>query len=215
MELPIVLLLAAVALIVVAVVWLVFFKYPEHSTGLYERRTKANADYRSKIAASAKPIYTAQATYIVKAIHADGRIEYDTLPPVANAATPSVADAAATADPVAAGAARLIEASVEWIHYPLGDNHKDWHEHGAEGHQLLTAEESIAAGIFTRNDDWQAAVNYLVERHGVKRENKPKRNGMYTPDDKPLYKLIQTSAVGKLMTRAEKSALVIGREWSE
>lgn len=215
MEFPIVLLAVAVLLIAAAIVWLVFFKYPEHSTSLYERRTKVDGDYRSKIAASAKPIYTAQATYIVKAIHANGRIEYETLPPVANAIAPIGSEAVTPGDPAAAGAARLIEASVEWVHYPLGDNHKDWHEHGAEGHQLLTAEESIAAGIFTRNDDWQAAVNYLVERHGVKRENKPKKNGMYTPDDKPLYKLMMTSAVGKLATRAEKAAMVIGREWSE
>ncbi len=215
MEFPIVLLIIAVMLIAAAIVWLVFFKYPEHSTSLYERRTKVDGDYRSKIAASAKPIYTSTATYIVKAIHPDGRIEYDTLPPVANPAVATMSADVATADPIAIGAAKLIEASVEWIHYPLGDLHKDWHEHGPTGHQLLTAEESIAAGIFTRNDDWQAAVNRLVERYGVKRNNKPNRNGMYTPDDKPLYKLLQASAVGRIQTRAEKEALLIGREWSE
>lgn len=74
---------------------------------------------------------------------------------------------------------KWISASVNYKRYlaRMGDFHNDKHNHGWDGHQLLTARECIAAGVFKRNGGKgesggrDAAIKWLQEKHLARTEN--------------------------------------------
>lgn len=64
-------------------------------------------------------------------------------------------------------AQKYLDASINYERYlsALNKLHNEKHHHGWNGRQLLTARECYQIKLFSRNDDWQAVVNWLVGKH--------------------------------------------------
>lgn len=213
MDLGLILLIAAVVILIVVIV----LRISEHRTSMYERRLAAESKYTAAIMQSARPIQAGGQTHIVKGINLrTGEVLYKSIPNVASPATdppPASVEPEPVSDDRRPYAVRLLEASIEADRYQFGDAHKDAHRHGPAGDQILTADEADAIGLFQKRDYWQAAVDYLCERHGCTRDNQAKHKGIFAP--KPLKTLQLDLAVNGLKKRAPVPTILGNREWEE
>lgn len=100
-------------------------------------------------------------------------------------------------DEVGALAVRFIEASIAYEKHLMAMNgqHKKEHDHGAQGRQLLTADECLAARLVANRDDYQAAVDWLKGR-GFASYNGQGRNGIFAR--KPLSEVLLDITVNAL-----------------
>ncbi len=205
-----VIVLMVLAIGVVAVLAFVLIKYQEHRTSLYERRITAQAH----LLQASRPVTAGAVTYIMRGLDRNGHVLYDT---VQNAQVMTLLpqpepqpSEILESDPDRERAMKLIQASIDYQGLDLGDDHRVVHDHGAAGTQLLTSREAIAAGVFTRNDDWQSAIRFLCQQ-GCEASNKKDRQGVFAPEGKTLQELRLNLAVGRL-PRREPS--IIGRGWT-
>lgn len=213
MDLGLILLIAAVVILIVVIV----LRISEHRTSMYERRLAAESKYTATIMQSARPIQAGGQTHIVKGINLrTGEVLYESIP---NVASPSADPPPASAEPEPVAddrrpyASRLVDASINFADYQFGDAHKDTHTHGPAGDQLLTADEADAISLFQKRDYWQAAVDYLCERHGCTRDNQPRHKGIFAP--RPLKTLQLDLAVNGVKKRTPVPTILGNREWEE
>ena len=215
MDIGLLLLIVAILILIIVVA----LRISEHRTSMYERRLSAESQYTSSIMQSVRPIQAGGQTHIVRGINMrTGEILYESIPNVAQPAAAwsplsTVADPDPVVDERRAYAARLLDASINYASYQFGSAHKDSHNHGPSGDQLLTADEADAISLFAKRDYWQAAIDYLCERHGCQRDNQPGRKGIFAPQ--PLKSLQLDLAVTGLRKRAALPTILGNREWEK
>lgn len=131
-------------LVLVAAVLVLYIKYGEHQTSIYERRLKAEAEYDARLMSASKILSFGGVGFRVEGVTDEGRIIYhEIIIDRTTSESPQVVD--------------VDELNVKHNAIQLVADSKA--SNGGNSNQLLTAD--AWQGLGHRRDDWQAAVNWL------------------------------------------------------